>query len=96
MSIYAVEYHYDPKTAGLRDEHRPVHRDWLSSQSEAGVILASGPYPDGSGALLIFRAENEDELRALLQQDPFAIQQCIAGVGVKAWNPVIGRLKEYV
>ncbi|AJT40536.1 YciI family protein [Psychromicrobium lacuslunae] len=96
MSVYAVEYTYVAETAAARDQHRPEHRNWLSSQVEAGKILVSGPYPDGSGALIIFRAETIEELEDLLTQDPFAIQGCITGHQIKAWNPIIGLLKEYL
>lgn len=87
MSAFAVEYVYAPEAAELRDQHRPDHRSWLASQVDAGVVLASGPYADGSGALIIFSAADEEELKSVLAQDPFARQGCIAGSRISAWNP---------
>jgi len=96
MSVYAVEYNYAAEAAAARDQYRPDHRAWLSRQVDAGKILVSGPYPDGSGALIIFRAESEEDLESLLTQDPFALQGCIADHQIKPWNPIIGLLKEYL
>ncbi|WP_285726522.1 YciI family protein [Psychromicrobium xiongbiense] len=95
MSVYAVEYIYSPETVEARDDFRPVHRAWLSELIEAGTVLASGPYPDGSGALLLFLAGDDAALAALLAQDPFAIEHCITATNIHPWNPGMGLLKEY-
>ncbi|MBW4095433.1 MAG: hypothetical protein HIU81_08670 [Acidobacteria bacterium] len=94
MSVFAVEYVYTPETATLRDEHRPVHRAWLQEQYEGGKLLASGPFADGSGALILFKAADEDELNELLKQDPFAVASAIAGLKVSGWTPGIGVFAE--
>jgi len=62
---------------------------------EAGVLLASGPYLDGSGGLFAFVAADEAELHKVLAQDPFALPGCVAGTRTTGWNPVTGLLKEY-
>lgn len=95
MTVFAVEYVYDPELTERRDEYRPAHRQWLGELADAGVLLASGPYLDGSGGLFAFVAADEAELNAVLGQDPFAVQSCVAGTRITAWNPVIGLLKEY-
>jgi uncharacterized protein len=92
MSVFAVEYVYDPQSAGIRDEHRPAHRAWLASLVQEGRLLASGPFADGTGALLIFKADDEAVLNQLLTEDPFAIAGGLGGRKASAWNPVIGEL----
>ncbi|MFI5086105.1 MAG: YciI family protein [Actinomycetales bacterium] len=96
MSIFAVEYVYTPDTAPQRDEHRPSHRSWLAGKVESGELLASGPFEDGSGALLLFKAAGEDELNALLKQDPFAEAGAIAGLKISGWTPGTGVLAQYL
>lgn len=96
MSIFAVEYVYGPEDEAARVEHRPAHRQWLAGQAEAEVVLASGPYVDGTGALLIFRAEDEASLSELLAQDPMCSGGGVAGLKISAWNPVTGQLSAYV
>ncbi len=92
MSAYAVEYVYSPDAADVRDEHRPAHRAWLASLVEDGRVLATGPFIDGTGALLIFKTDNEDALNRLLTADPFNIAGGIAGLKVTEWNPMMGLL----
>lgn len=96
MSIFAVEYVYGPESEAARVEHRPAHRQWLAVQAEAEVVLASGPYVDGAGALLIFRASDEASLQALLAQDPMCSGGGVTGLKISAWNPIIGQLSGYV
>lgn len=90
MSIFAVEYVYDAESAGKRDQHRPAHRQWLASLVEDGRVLASGPFADGAGALLILTAEDEEDLNSLLKQDPLAVGGGISGLKTTEWKPVTG------
>ncbi len=92
MTVFAVEYVYDAGSAAVRDEHRPAHRAWAAELAEQGTLLASGPYADGSGALLLLNAADESELNGILKQDPYAVVQGLAGIRTSAWNPVIGVL----
>ncbi|UZN01538.1 YciI family protein [Cellulomonas sp. S1-8] len=90
MSIFAVRYSYDER-AEVRDTFRPEHRAWLAGQVEAGVLLGSGPFAGGEpGALLVLRAADEDGVRALLAQDPFAREGLVARTEVRAWDLVLG------
>ncbi|MET8654151.1 YciI family protein [Nocardia aurea] len=90
MPIFAVHYTYSEATLPDRDIHRGDHRAWLFGLVDEGTLLSSGPYPDGSGALLIFRAEDEAALKDLLTQDPFARQGLVDAVRAVEWLPVMG------
>ncbi|MFC8040622.1 YciI family protein [Paenarthrobacter sp. NPDC057355] len=92
MTVFAVEYVYVADSDALRDEARPAHRAWLAELAENDRLLASGPYGDGAGALLIFKAAEEAELNNLLKQDPFAEAGVIAGIRTTEWAPIIGVL----
>ena len=92
MTVFAVEYVYVADSGALRDEARPAHRAWLAELAEEGTLLASGPYGDGAGALLIFKVQDEAALNELLKQDPFAAAGTIAGIRSTEWTPVIGIL----
>lgn len=95
MTVFAVEYVYAADSSAVRDEHRPSHRSWLAGVAKDGRLLASGPYCDGTGALLIFRVPDETGLNDLLKQDPFASAGTIAGIRTTEWNPGIGVLAEH-
>ncbi|NUU32405.1 YciI family protein [Arthrobacter sp. C9C5] len=92
MTVFAVEYVYDAESAEARDAARPAHREWTAALAQEGIILASGPYSDGAGALLIFKAADEQALNELLKQDPFAGASAISGTRTMVWAPVTGQL----
>ncbi|WP_024806145.1 YciI family protein [Nocardia sp. BMG51109] len=94
MPIFAVHYTYSEATAPGRDEHRPAHRAWLSGLVDRGVVLSSGPYPDGSGALILFRADDGAAMAKLLAEDPFAQQNLIDAQRFVEWQPVMGAFAE--
>ncbi|GAB04618.1 uncharacterized protein YciI [Gordonia amarae] len=90
MTIFAVHYDYAPDKAAVRDEHRPLHRKWLGEAHEAGTVLTCGPYPDGTGALILIRAESLDAVQAFLADDPFHTHDAIAAVRINEWTQVYG------
>jgi uncharacterized protein YciI len=92
MTVFAVEYVYAANSTEPRNEARPAHREWLGGLAEDNVLLASGPYGDGAGALLIFKATDEAALNSILKQDPFAAAGVIAGTRITEWSPIIGVL----
>ncbi|MFD1814139.1 YciI family protein, partial [Rhodococcus gannanensis] len=73
-----------------RDEVRPDHRAWLSELVAAGTVLSTGPYADGSGALILVSAVDEDTARTLFQSDPFARAGLIDSARFTEWTPVMG------
>lgn len=92
MTVFAVEYVYDAESAEIRNATRPAHREWTAALAQEGTILASGPYADGAGALLIFKAADEQALNELLKQDPFAGAGAISGTRTMDWAPLTGLL----
>ncbi|PRY32635.1 YciI family protein [Umezawaea tangerina] len=91
MARFAVEFVYGPDTAKL-EEVRPRHREYLDTLVEKGVLLLSGPYADGLGALLVFEAADEAEVRGYLAADPYAPAGVVGRIGVREWNAVKGTL----
>src|SRR5688572_4082582 len=50
---------------------RPAHREYLKSLLDSGKLAASGPWVDESGALIIYEAADEAEVRKLMAADPY-------------------------
>ncbi|SEJ63694.1 Uncharacterized conserved protein YciI, contains a putative active-site phosphohistidine [Deinococcus reticulitermitis] len=65
----------------------PRHREWLDAHYRSGVFLTSGRKVDGTGGVLVCRAESETELHALFQDDPF-VQGGFAEYQFMAFTPV--------
>ena len=58
--------------------------------SSAGNVLLAGPYPDGSGALILVRADDLDGAEAFLANDPFNAHRAVDAVEVKEWTNIFG------
>src|ERR1044071_3837156 len=95
MTVFAVEYVYDAESSDARNASRPAHREWTAGLAREGMLLASGPYTDGAGALLIFKAADEKALNELLNQDPFAAAGAISGTRTTVWAPLTGLLADH-
>ncbi|MCZ4651305.1 YciI family protein [Gordonia amicalis] len=90
MPYFAVQYTYRPAKAALRDQHRPLHRQWLGEENTAGNVLIAGPYPDGSGALIIISAADLEAAEAFLANDPFQAHEALDAVRIDEWTQVFG------
>lgn len=95
MSVFAVEYVYAAGSDAIRDEHRPGHREFLSGLAGEIALVASGPYVDGSGALLLLSAPSQAALAETLKNDPFAVNGAVAVLRITEWSPVTGELSHH-
>ncbi len=87
---YAVYYEPGPKWLKgkpLKDQPLKSHVDYLVSLHEQGKLSMGGPLTDGSGGLVIFTVENQEEVDTLLSLDP-AIANGILVATVKKWARV--------
>lgn len=71
-------------------EVRPRHREYLNGLLEAGKLYKSGPFTDGSGALIIYEAEDLAEAQVLLANDPFSKNGVINEATLREWKIVMG------
>lgn len=69
---------------------RPAHRQYLATLKERRQLALSGPFTDGSGALIVYEAGNAAEAEALLKGDPFHQNGIFLSWVLRPWNPVIG------
>ena len=87
MSFFVLEYRYDDLDARARV--RPDHLAYAQSLHENGTVVLAGPIGDGSGAMMVLRADSEAEAAKVVENDPYTA----AGVGVdhvlRPWNVVV-------
>jgi uncharacterized protein YciI len=84
--MYAVQLDYSDDDARL--ELRPAHRERLTALVADGRLLAAGPWPDDSGALLIFRVDTRGELDAIMLDDPYYTVSGVTVASIREWSPV--------
>ena len=91
MAYFAVQYVYG-NDAELVARVRPEHRVYLRSLIEQGSLKASGPYVGAQrdSALLIFFADDADQVRALVAGDPMSVNNVLESFTVTEWNPLLG------
>jgi len=69
---------------------RAEHREYLQGLHAAGRLVLSGPWADRSGACLVYRAEDEAEVRTMLEEDPFRSDDVVEVLSVREWDVVVG------
>ena len=69
------------------EKHLQPHRDFLRKCYADGKFLASGPKNPRTGGIII-ALTSKGEAEALIQQDPFYLQQ-VAKYSITEFNPVL-------
>jgi uncharacterized protein YciI len=67
---------------------RPVHRQYLLDLKARGKLAATGPFTDGTGALIIYEAASAEEAEQLVKGDPFSKNGIFLKYALRPWNPV--------
>ncbi len=67
---------------------RPAHREYLQGLLAAGKLVASGPWVDDTGALIIYEAADEAEVREIIANDPYTAAKVAKTAVLKEWNRV--------
>ena len=60
--------------ADKSQEFRPQHLDFLEKMRISGEVAANGKFTDGSGGLVIYRAESFEACEALVKGDPYVAE----------------------
>ncbi len=85
---YAAIIEYSPDVERVQTV-RPTHRAYLSTLKDEGKLFASGPFADGSGALIIYEADSPEEAEQLLLNDPFNEAGVFLAWRIRPWNQVM-------
>ena len=87
MALFALVLEFGPD-AETRLATRPRHREYLQKLLDEGKLVASGPWADDSGALIVYAAADEAEARALVSADPYTEAGVATRSELKEWNRV--------
>jgi uncharacterized protein YciI len=69
------------------------HAEFIDQLVDEGFILMGGPLVDEGGSLLIFNAEDEDEVREKMKNDPWLKQGILKQESIKRWQIFIDQRK---
>lgn len=87
LPMICVELQFDGNPDRLHARAR--HRQRLDELHAQGDLLLAGPWPDDSGALLIFSADG-NRVRQIIQDDPYYSTPGVTVLAVREWTPVAG------
>ncbi|WP_067728993.1 YciI family protein [Oceanobacillus damuensis] len=59
---------------GKSQKYRQDHLDYLENLGKEGRVFAKGRFADGTGGMVIYIAENYDEVEAIVKNDPYVVQ----------------------
>ena len=62
------------------------HARFMDALFEAGTVLLAGPFADGSGSMVILRAESVEAARAIFREDPWERRDVLVASEVKEWT----------
>jgi len=54
-----------------REPHRKAHLERLMGLRAQGLVIGGGPSPDGRGADVFYRVQRPDDVRRLVEEDPY-------------------------
>ncbi len=87
MAYYVLEYTYgDMET---RSRVRPRHLEYMTGLNAEGKVVMAGPVGDGAGAMVVYEAPSEDEVRRLVDEDPYTLEGVAVETSLREWNVVI-------
>jgi uncharacterized protein YciI len=69
------------------------HAAFIDQLVAEGFILMGGPFPDEGGSMLIVNANDENEVRETLKNDPWMKHGVLELVSVKRWQIFIDARK---
>lgn len=72
MFIFSITY---LKPISEVEKYLPQHIDYLECHYQSGHFIASGRKVPRTGGIILCRAESREQAIAIMQKDPFYIQQ---------------------
>jgi uncharacterized protein YciI len=88
MPLYVLDYRYSDPEARARARRR--HVDYLTSLLDEGTLVMAGPWADQSGAMVVYRVEDEEQAWSLVDADPYTLEGVTVDRRLREWAVVVG------
>jgi uncharacterized protein YciI len=75
--LYAVTLRWITSPERL-EPWREGHKTWLVEGLQQGMVIVAGPLSDNSGGFILMQAQDEKQIEAYLQRDPFIINALVS------------------
>ena len=77
---------WDPNKTAREQPLWDEHARYMDALFETGVIILGGPFEDRTGALVIVKADNANQVREMYREDPWTTQDVMKVADVKEWT----------
>jgi uncharacterized protein len=89
MPKYVMWGSYCENVAEKRAPFRQAHLDGLAQQKAAGTLITIGPTQDLTKVFAIYDAQHADEVKALVEADPYWQNQIWTDYQIYEWIQAI-------
>lgn len=70
------------------------HSNFMNRLIEEGFLILGGPMEEGRRILMVVDAEDENQIRERISDDPWSIAGLLEIVSIWRWNIMIGSLEK--
>jgi uncharacterized protein YciI len=85
MPKYIMWGSYCENALEKRTPYRQDHLAGLAEQKEKGILITLGPTKDNTQVFGIYSAQTEEEVKALVESDPYWKNQIWTDYQIKEW-----------
>ncbi|CAE7401215.1 unnamed protein product [Symbiodinium natans] len=85
-----LQYDYVEGILEKRAPHRAGHLAHWKRLADASQVLLGGAFDPPSGAVIVLRGIERDEVEALVKEDPYVANGLVPSYVIKEWNVVLG------
>lgn len=85
MPKYIMWGSYCENALEKRTPYRQDHLAGLAQQKEKGILITLGPTKDNTQVFGIYEAQTEEEVKALVESDPYWKNQIWTDYQIKEW-----------
>lgn len=83
---------YDPSLPLEKQVDWGTHRVFMNALESRGLVRLGGPMESGGDVLLVFRAEDQEEIERNLAADPWSQSGLLTTTRIARWNLRIGQV----
>lgn len=73
--------------ADLNAKIRPAHLEYIDKLHQENKVVMAGPFTDGKGGMVIYRADSLEEAKRLAEADP-VVAQGARTLELREWSPL--------
>jgi uncharacterized protein len=83
MPYFAAILHMEKPE--LNQEYRQAHLDYLQELAEQDKVHLKGPFLDGAGGMVVYKADSLEEAQTLATEDPY-VKEGVRRLELHEWG----------